>query len=436
MSLTLSDFFENAVIKMILTAFPVKNEVDMKLLRTSTLQFAREKLLDYLKDKQDIETVELMSAQGQILAGDIISTCAIPHFRRSTVDGYAVISKDTHGASESIPVFLDNIEDIHIGYEAKSSLKNGQCAYVPTGGMVPDGADAVVMVEYCEPFDKSSVAVNGSVSVGRNVVDIGEDMENGGVILKRGTKLRPFEIGALASAGVDKIPVFKPLKLTIISTGDELVPTGTLPSAGQVRDINTYALESLAKKRGFDVIATYVLKDDEETLRSVISDSMQKSDIVAVSGGSSQGKKDFTAKIIDEIAKPGVFVHGISVKPGKPTILGYDAKSDTALVGLPGHPVAAMMIFELVAVFAKNKLTCQADEKYVYAKMKTNVGSAPGKTTCQMVRLAGEDFGYIAEPLFGKSGLMSTLTGADGYTLIDMNKEGLRKDELVKVFLI
>lgn len=157
----------------------------MKLLRTSTLQFAREKLLEYLKDKQDIETVELMSAQGQVLAGDIISTCAIPHFRRSTVDGYAVISKDTHGASESIPVFLDNIEDIHIGYEAKSSLKNGQCAYVPTGGMVPDGADAVVMVEYCEPFDKSSVAVNDSVSVGRNVVDIGEDMENGGVILKK-----------------------------------------------------------------------------------------------------------------------------------------------------------------------------------------------------------------------------------------------------------
>lgn len=414
----------------------MNNGVVMKLLQTNTLQFAREKLFECLTGKQKIKTVKLMNAAGQTLAEDIISTCAVPHFRRSTVDGYAVISKNTQGASESIPVFLDNIEEINIGYPAKSNLKDGQCAYVPTGGMVPDGADAVVMVEYCEPFDKNSIAVYDSVSVGRNLVSIGEDLQSGDVILKKGTTLRPQEIGALASAGVGTVAVYEPLKLTIISTGDELIPPDKKPEPGQVRDINTYALETLAKKHGFDVTATYVLRDEEETLRSVIAESMKSSDIVAVSGGSSQGKKDMTAKIMDELAKPGVFAHGISVKPGKPTILGYDEKSQTALIGLPGHPAAAMIVFELVVAFVKNKLIGQAREKCVYAKMQTNVGSAPGKTTCQMVKLTQGDNGYTAEPIFGKSGLMSALTAADGYTLIDMNKEGLHKDELVKVFLI
>lgn len=408
----------------------------MKLLQTETLQTAREKLLEFMKEKQETFVTELMASEGQILAEDIISSSDIPHFRRSTVDGYAVISKDTQGASDSIPVFLEKIEEISIGFAAKSNLKNGQCAYVPTGGMIPDGADAVVMIEYCEPFDRNSIAVYESVSVGRNIVNIGEDVEKGSIVLKKGTKIRPQEIGALASAGCTNLSVYKPLKLSIISTGDELVPTGKFPELGQVRDINTYALQSLAQKRGFEVVSSCVLKDDEGLLKAAISDAMKMSDIVAVSGGSSQGNKDITAKILDELSEPGVFVHGISLKPGKPTILGYDKKSGTALLGLPGHPVAAMLVFELIAVWVKKKLIGQANEKCIYAKMKTNMASAPGKTTCQTVRLIEEENGYIAEPVFGKSGVMSTLTSADGYILIDMNKEGLHKDELVKVWLI
>lgn len=408
----------------------------MKLLQTETLQFAREKLLACLENKQRIKSIDLMDAEGQVLAQDIKSSSPIPHFRRSTVDGYAVISKDTQGAGESIPVFLSSVEEVRIGYPAKTTLQNGQCAYVPTGGMVPDGADAVVMTEFCEPFDQSSIAVYESVSVGRNLVKIGEDIESGGVVLKKGTKLRPQEIGALASAGVTRVEIYEPLRLSILSTGDELVSPDKLPGPGQVRDINTYALTSLAKKHGFNVAATDVLKDDEKMLRSAVSESMKISDIVVVSGGSSQGKKDMTAEIMDELSKPGVFVHGLSVKPGKPTIMGYDEQSQTALIGLPGHPAAAMLIFLLVVIWAKDQLIGQADEKCVYAKMETNVGSAPGKTTCQMVKLFEGEGGYTAEPLFAKSGVMSGLTAADGYTLIDMNKEGLHKDELVKVHLI
>ena len=408
----------------------------MELLQTNTLQSAREKLLDYLMGKHDKKTVKLMDAEGQVLAEDIRSLSPIPSFRRSTVDGYAVISRDTQGVSESIPAFLENVEEIRIGHEATSALKSGQCAYVPTGGMLPEGADAVVMVEYCEPFSLESVAVYDSVSVGRNVVNIGEDVESNGVILKKGTTLHPQAIGALASAGLSRVSIYTSLKLTIISTGDELVPLDKVPELGQVRDINTYALESLAKKHGFDVVSTYVLKDEEELLKSAVLDSMQISDIVVISGGSSQGKQDMTARVIDALSEPGVFIHGISIKPGKPTILGYDKQSSTALIGLPGHPVAAMIIFELIVIWVKNRLIGKNDETYIYAKMKTNVGSAPGKTTCQMVQLSDFEGEYFAEPIFGKSGIMSTLTAANGYTLIDMNKEGLHKGEIVKVFLI
>jgi molybdopterin molybdotransferase len=409
----------------------------MKLLQTETLQGAREKLLEYLKKKRpETEHVELMDSEGKVLAEDVLSACAIPDFSRSTVDGYAVLAQDTQGASESIPVFLDIVEEVNIGHPATSCLRSGQCAYVPTGGMVPKGADAMVMVEYCELFDDSNVAIYDSVSRGRNLVGIGEDIEKDSVIVKKGTKIRPQEIGALASIGVSNVLVYKPIRITIISTGDELVSLEETPALGQIRDINTYALESLAKRSGFEVVATYVLKDEEELLRSAISEGLKTSQLVVVSGGSSQGKKDMTAKLLDELSAPGVFVHGISIKPGKPTIVGYDQKSHTGLLGLPGHPVAAMLIFKLIAEWVKNSLLGQNQEKCVYARMETNLSSSPGKTTCQMMRLIEEDGGYLASPIFGKSGLMSTLTAADGYTIIDMNKEGLQKGELVKVWLI
>ena len=408
----------------------------MELLHTTTLESAREKLLEYLKEKQQKKTVELMEAEGQVLAEEIRSSLPIPHFRRSTVDGYAVISRDTQGASESVPVFLETTEEVRMGHAAAFTLHSGQCAYVPTGGMVPDGADAVVMVEYCEPFNAGNLAVYDSVSVGRNVINIGEDVESNAVILSPGVTLHPQEIGALASAGISRVTVYAPLRLTIISTGDELVSLNKVPAPGQVHDVNTYALESLARKYGFEVAATYVLMDEDELIKSVVLEAMQGSDIVAISGGSSQGKKDMTARIIDDVSEPGVFVHGISIKPGKPTILGYDQKSNTALIGLPGHPVAAMVIFELIVVWVKNRLMGKKDEPCIYARMKTNVGSAPGKTTCQMVRLVETEGEYWAEPVFGKSGTMSTLTAANGYTLIDMNKEGLRTGEIVKVVFL
>lgn len=408
----------------------------MKLLTVDTVKEAREKLFHAARQKKkQIEFVELEKALDRVLASDLVSPEPIPSFRRSVVDGYAVNAADTQGAGESIPVFLEVIERIEIGTPAVRMVQPGQCSYVPTGGMIPEGADAVVMVEYCEAFDAKSIAVYDAVSPGRNLIRIGEDIQEESLFLKKGTKLRPQEIGVLASAGVHTVPVYRPWKLAIISTGDELVPANQKPMPGQVRDINTYVLEAMSRKYGFEVISKQVLQDQRGLLEEAVAAGMKTCDMVVVSGGSSQGEKDHTADVLDRLSEPGVFTHGIALKPGKPTILGYDAPSETILIGLPGHPAAAMIVFELLAVRLYLNLTHQPEPQYTTAVIETNVASAPGKMTCMLIELVDSQDGYIARPIFGKSGLMTTLSRAHGYTLIDMNKEGLKAGECIQVVL-
>ena len=409
----------------------------MNLLKVDTIAQSREKLKAAVAEKkQAIEFVKLEDALGRVIASDLVSPEPIPHFRRSTVDGYAVRSSDTHGVTDSIPVFLEMVEKIAIGTSAVRTIGPGQCAYVPTGGMIPEGADSVVMIEYCETFDADSIAVYDSVSAGRNVVGVGEDIREEALFLKKGTKIRPQEIGVLSSAGVHTVPVYKPWKITIISTGDELVPADQKPGPGQIRDINTYVLEAMSEKYGFEVAGKYVLKDRRELLEEAVKKALQTSDLVAVSGGSSQGEKDHTASVLDQLGDPGVFTHGIALKPGKPTILGYDKPSETILMGLPGHPAAAMMVFELLAVWLYRSETCQQAPKNTVAKMAVNVAGAPGRATCLLVELKDGPDGYIVEPILGKSGLMTTLSRAHGYTMIEVNKEGLKAGEPVQVVLL
>ncbi len=409
----------------------------MNLLTVDSVQQARERLESAAgRKKQQIEFIELHQALGRVLATDLVSPEPIPHFRRSTVDGYAVRSADTSGVTESVPVFLDVIETVQIGTPALRMVQPGQCVYVPTGGMVPEGADAVVMIEYCENFDDTSIAVYDSVSSGRNVVSIGEDIKEDSLFLKKGTKIRPQEVGVLSSAGMHTVPVYKPWKITVISTGDELVPAEQKPKAGQIRDINTYVLEAMSQKYGFEVAGKQVLRDERNLLEAAVGKAMKTSDFVVVSGGSSQGEKDYTAEVLNQLGDPGVFTHGIALKPGKPTILGYDNASETILMGLPGHPAAAMIVFELLAVWLYRKLTHQPAPSGTMARINSNVASAPGRATCQLVELQEGEEGYRAVPILGKSGLMTTLSRAHGYTMIDMNKEGLKAGELVKVTLL
>ena len=406
----------------------------MELLKVDTLEAAREKLLTAVGENWiTSKFVSLNEALDCVLAEDIYGKVNIPDFRRSMVDGYAVIAKDTMGAGESLPVFLKVIGDVGMGEAADCIITPGTCAYVPTGGMIPDGADACVMVEYCEHFDSEEIAVYQATSVGRHVVDIGEDSKKGELLFKKGTKLRPQEIGALSAEGFTEVKVFAPVKISIISTGDELVAPGGNISKGQIFDINTSALSALAGKHGFEVVSTATVKDQYELLKEAIVQAKEESDLVVVSGGSSKGKKDMTALLIDELANPGVFTHGLALKPGKPTILGADTESRTLMVGLPGHPVAAMAVFEMMLVWLKRKLTCESEKGLVPAVLSGNVPGAPGRQTLLFVELEQSEDGYIAKPIFGKSGLMSTMTRADGYTTIEMLQEGLKSGEKVWV---
>lgn len=407
----------------------------MKLLRVDTLAEAREKLESVLEKMPGrTEIVPLEEAGNRILAENLISAEQIPGFYRSSVDGYAVCAADTAGATESIPVFLKIAEEVAIGHPAVKKLERGQCSYVPTGGMVPEGADAMVMVEYCELFDETEVAVSQSVPFGKWIVVPGEDVKKGQLLLKRGTRLGPAQIGVLAASGVTEVPVYLPWRVTILSTGDELVNPWEEPKPGQVRDVNSWALSVLAEQAGMQVVQRAVLADEEARLEEAVREAGKQSDLILTSGGSSQGKKDMTCEILDRVSAGGVFTHGLALKPGKPTILGWDAASETLLAGLPGHPVAALTVFELLFIWLWRKQTGQPESRRLTARMKGNLASAPGRTTCLLVRLISEGCSYLAEPILGKSGLITTMAQADGYVLIDMNQEGVKAGELVSVY--
>lgn len=410
----------------------------MKLLQVDTLEEARAKLKAALGgEKLKTEISELKRGAGRYLAENIYAGESVPAFARSTVDGYAVRASNTAGASESLPVFLRSVGEVELGKTAAVALADGQCAYVPTGGMLPEGADAMAMVEYCEHFSEDELAVYASMAVGDNVVAVGEDMGQGKLVLPRGTRLRPQEIGVLAALGVTRIPVCVPWSVTIISTGDELVDPGAEPALGQVRDINTYGLYSQAAAYGMEVRNCFVLKDEEGLLEETARRAMEDSDLVLISGGSSQGKKDVTCQVIDKLASQGVFTHGLALKPGKPTILGYDRPSGTLFMGLPGHPVAAMLVFELLAGWLWRDETGAKEPPAATAVISTNLPSAPGRRTCQLIQLEKNGPGLPkAVPILGKSGLIFTLSRADGYVEIPENQEGLKAGEQVEIHLL
>ena len=419
----------------------------MKLLKVDTLEAALDKLEAAMKSAiggagiTKTEWVTVLKALGRIAAEDVLCDEDIPGFDRSTMDGYAVVSKDTQGAGETMPVFLDLVGEVEMGKEPEFSLKSGQCAYVPTGGMLPHGADAVAMVEYCQPFGADKVAVYSPLSSGHNMVHAGDDVACGEKLISRGRRIRPSDMGLLSAAGKTEIKVYKPWKIYIISTGDEIVPPEALPLPGQVRDVNSAGLLGEALAWGFDVAGIEVVCDSQDVLTDKVRSAMKECDVVVISGGSSQGKKDATEAVIDSLTSSGSFTHGLAVKPGKPTIIGFDEPTECAVIGLPGHPVAALLLFRIIVGGIWKRLTGSAEvEKEIAADavMASNIAASPGRKTFQLVTL---DYEHIdletglpqAVPVLGKSGLIRTLSAADGYIVMDVNDEGLCRGERVKV---
>ncbi len=408
-----------------------------ELLKLTTIEGAWERFQPYLVPIRKKETLPLLECLNRVVAEDMISKADVPNFDRSTMDGYAVMARDTFGATEGMPAYLDVGGEILMGHQAKEPLTPGQAIKISTGGMLPPGADAVVMVELTEEFDSSTIGVLKPVAPGENVVRAGEDVRKGQVVVKAGTILRPQEIGALAGVGVLECQVYCRPVVAVLSTGDEIVDPKREPGIGQIRDVNSYAVAALVDQVGGTPLIRGIVEDEYDILEAAISEVLPKVDIVVVSGGSSMGTRDVTAKVINALGKPGVLVHGVSVKPGKPTIVGVVA--DKPIIGLPGHPVSAMVLSELFLVPLIRYYLGLGLEPFprstVMAQLSRNMASASGRADIIRVTLHHKDGVLWAEPVLGKSGLITTMVKADGFVVIPMEKQGLAAGETVEVKL-
>ena len=380
------------------------------------------------------EEVLLLNSLDRILSEDLISEVEVPNFNRSTVDGYAVVAIDTNAASDTVPVILNVVGSVEMGMEYKGKVNSSECVYVPTGGMIPDGAGAVVMIEDTEQISENKIVVYKSIGEGKNIVVSGDDVKKEDLILHKGKKITPYDIGLLSSVGIEKFKVYNKLNVTIISTGDELISDKEKLSKGKVLDINSNLLESMAIENGLNVTGKYLLQDNEKDLENAITNSMGSSDIILISGGSSKGKKDLTSFVIDKVSSSGVLTHGIAIQPGKPTITSFDEKSKTMIIGLPGHPIASAILFRLVVLKVIDKIRKVSHRERTCTGILTeNVPASQGRATIQLVNI-DDNFNII--PLFGKSGLIHRMSKSDGYVLIDRNKEGYNKGEKVKVYYL
>ena len=382
----------------------------------------------------DVEEINVSESFARILAEDVISSIDVPEFDRSVVDGYAVVAKDTGGANDTIPTILNVVGESMMGVPQNIEIKNGECVYVPTGAMLPKGATACIMIENTENVTNDKIAVYESVAEGKYVIKTGDDIKKGEVALKKGHIIKASDMGFLSSIAVNKIKVYKKLNITIISTGDELIDENDKYSFGKIRDVNTNLLLGLSKKYNLNVVKKYLLKDDETLLEETIKNAMKDSDIVISSGGSSKGKKDASSVVIDRLTSSGVLTHGISIKPGKPTITAFDKNNSTILVGLPGHPVASAVLFKLVVINVIYKLMNVSVKEYTCEGIMTeNIPASPGRMTIQLVKV---DKDYNITPIYGRSGLIHTLAIADGFIKLDTNQEGINKGSKVKVYYL
>ncbi|CAM3832453.1 gephyrin-like molybdotransferase Glp [Mesobacillus zeae] len=408
----------------------------MKFFNVKTVEETFSLIDEKISKINGTETCPLKEALHRVLAEDITAKENVPAFDRSTVDGYAVFARDTYGSSESMPGFLTAAGEVEMGEEAVFPLSRGNAIYVPTGGMLPPNSDSVLMIEHCEDIG-GLLNTYRQVAPGENVIRAGEDIKAGETILKAGTKLRPQEIGALASLGVREVPVYRKITAAYLSTGDEIVPYETESlETGQVRDINFLTVAGLADEWGIDVIYGGITADEYGEFSERARELYERADCLILSGGSSVGAKDYTTEVIQSLGEPGVFVHGISIKPGKPTILAVaDGKP---VIGLPGHPASAMIIFRLfgerILKRLKGEDTGSRPER-IYARITKNIASSPGRSDYIRVRLTETEGEWWAEPIIGKSGLITTLVKSDGIVEINSAKEGISQGDYVPVIL-
>ena len=405
----------------------------MDFFSTTSLIDAKKEIDEKVKNYRiGYEEVELLESKGRVCFESIESREIVPAFSRSTVDGYAINCRDSFGASSTIPSILTIVEKIDMGEEPKKSINPGECSYIPTGGMLPIGADAVVMIENAEELDSETLMIYKAVSEGENVLRKGDDINENTILVEKGHSINSYDIGVLASQGISKVKVFRKLKFTVISTGDEIIDIDEDISLGQIRDINSYVISSDLISNNFEIVTRKIVRDEYHELKEAVKMGAENSDIVLISGGSSVGTKDYTCDVINDLGIDGVFIHGLSIKPGKPTIIGE--VNGKLVFGLPGQPTSSIIIYNIIVKHAIDSILNRTDEKKVaYCIMESNFPSSPGKTTYQMVRVFEKEGKLHAMPVFGKSGMIRLLSEADGYIEINQEEEGIYKGDLRKV---
>lgn len=379
--------------------------------------------------------VDTAEAVGLRLNQAIHTPMDLPPFDRATVDGYAVRAQDTFGASEGLPAYLQVIGEVTMGEVPELALARGQAARVPTGGMLPEAADAAVMIEQTQPWGEDSIEILRPVGQGENVVHRGDDLRAGGELFPPGHRLRPQDIAALAGLGVSEVEVRRP-RVAVVSTGNELVACDAALEPAKVYDMNGPGLRAAVRALGGEPIDLGVVADEREAICEALRRGLAEADVVLASGGTSVGPEDLMPEIINGLGPPGVLVHGLAVKPGKPVVIGL--VGDVPVFGLPGHPTSALVIFrELVApLLAAAAGPAPTSPSTVRARLARNVASQAGREDFVRVRLHESGGECQAVPLLGPSAVISTLIEADGLIRVPAAEEGLYAGDVVEVELL
>lgn len=396
-------------------------------------------LLENLADSTlSTERLPIEAALDRITALDVYSPENLPAYPRSTMDGFAVLASDTFGASESMPCYLNIAGEILMGEDPSQQLSKGSCFRIATGGLLPPGSDAIVMFEHTVPVDDTMIEIVKSVGSGTNVINTGDDIGLNQLALPAGHLLRPQDLGLLAGIGVSEIEVYRHVRMGILSTGDEIIPYSETVTPGKIRNINSIAISSQAKRLGVKVIDYGIVSDREDSFFPAIKRAVAENDLVVFSGGSSVGTRDLGEKAINTLGAPGVLVHGVALKPGKPILIGLHGRKP--IFGLPGHPVSAMVCFDYFVQAAIRKLSGLVEQSslpspVVRAVLARNIHSAPGRRDVVRVQLTQINGKLNALPVLGKSGSISTLSRAHGFFIIEEPLQGLTEETEVEVHL-
>jgi molybdopterin molybdotransferase len=373
-----------------------------------------------------VETVSYLDALGRVLAVNIEADSYLPRFNRATVDGYAVIAADIASSSTEKPVNLECIGETRMGEHTLLQLKSGQCAYVPTGGEIPDGADTMIMVEATRNPADGTIAFYESAPAGMNMIFRGEDTQPGQLIIPAGKRLKIADIGTLAAMGIVSVPVMKKPRVGIISTGDEIIPAEQTLSAGLIRDANTPMLRNAVLVNGGEPADYGIVKDDFSLVKQTAQQALAENDLLLISGGTSMDSRDAVEAIIEDMGE--VIQHGVLLKPGKPTIFGcIEVKP---VFGLPGNPVSVYFTFHLfVRPLLHTMQGTRPIDRKIIAKLARAVVTNSGREEYIPVILEGA----LAHPVASKSGLITTVSCADGYIRVPRELPGLEAGAEVEV---